>query len=97
MTDYSVYSVCTEIYGRTYRIAKAVHPPLGRDGDEVGDQPDGGADSCAAVPFAAGAAGGGDRGDAERGAVEREHVHPRAGDVGHRARRACAGRPAGTL
>src|SRR5579862_5142881 len=97
MTDNSVYSVCTEIYGRTYRIAETVHPPLGRDGDAVGNQPDGGADPRAAVPVAAGAAGRGDCGDAERGAIEREHVDPGVGDVGDRSGGACAGRPARTL
>src|SRR5579862_1699516 len=97
MTDYSVYSVCTEIYGRTYRIAKAVHPPLGRDGDQVGDQPDGGANSCAPVPVASGAAGRGDCRNLECGAVECEHLDPRVGDLGNRAGGARARRPEGTL
>src|SRR5579859_1015835 len=97
MTDTSVYSVCTEIYGRTYRIAETVHPPLGRDGDAVGNQPDGGADPRAVIPVAAGAAGRGDCGDAERGAIECEHIDPRTGDVGDRAGGARAGGPARAL
>src|SRR2546426_885023 len=47
-----------------------VHPPLGGDGNALGNQPDGEPDPCLVVPLAPAAACRGDRGDAVGGAVQ---------------------------
>src|SRR5437667_5062074 len=88
----TVISEYTEIYEIPGTPPTKVRPPLGRDGHALGDQPHGGPDSCAALPFRKTAQRGADCGNAQRGAIQRQHQPQGLAGVEDRQTRSYSGR-----